>query len=632
MVDALVTGLAVATASTCSVAAAFMIFSALFRDERSTNQPQPDTEGLHFIFHEGRLADSTPRAGQLMQSLRKDDANTPGNDLVVLLSYLQRVIPDIAARIDALLPGASISLSGCGRRALSVQAQYRGGFLHMRVLAADDEAALLAIDSLSYGALQDELHLLRQIADRAPFPVWRCTSSGMIDWANSEYISLLAQLDPACHDLTWPLPPLFEIPSGCDRLALELRGKSCVFTHRTAPTSEGDLHYALPVDAGVQSEISRRDMIQMLTRTFASLPVGLALFDAKRRLQVFNPALVDLTGLDPLLLAGRPSLEQVLFALRERRMLPEPKDFGAWREAFMNVEAAAKAGEYDAEWCLDNGRVYHVSGRPQPNGAIAFFWEDVSTEATLARSYRARIERDASVIDALPDAVLVSDTSGQVLTGNAAFRRLSGLDPAASLGGGGLGTVLGHLRQISGGAVIWQRITELADAPEQGVSVQGSCILSNGNILGVRAQWLAGGLLMLTLRETGPQEARALPELSNAAIRDRLSMPDAVLVNLDMSASDGAGLKAAPQARPFHALPAQDRSALASSRPTGLSYFVHREETGVTVPSGDSGSVLRTGAQVPAPVDATPLRGTGSQLAAPRGRSVRHVGSRVPSA
>ena len=58
----------------------------------------------------------------------------------------------------------------------------------------------------------------------------------------------------------------------------------------------GMVFYALPADRLAPAEATLRDFMQTLTKTFAQLPIGLAIFDSSRILQLFNPALLDLTG------------------------------------------------------------------------------------------------------------------------------------------------------------------------------------------------------------------------------------------------------------------------------------------------------------------------------------------------
>ena len=74
---------------------------------------------------------------------------------------------------------------------------------------------------------------------------------------------------------------------------------------------------ALPADAAVRAERALREFVQTLTKTFADLPIGLAIFDRDRNLQLFNPALIDLTGLATGFLTARPTLYAFLDRLRE---------------------------------------------------------------------------------------------------------------------------------------------------------------------------------------------------------------------------------------------------------------------------------------------------------------------------
>ena len=108
----------------------------------------------------------------------------------------------------------------------------------------------------------------------------------------------------------------------------------------------------LPADAAVRAERSLREFVQTLTKTFADLPIALAIFDRQRQLQLFNPALIDLTNLPTGFLTARPTLFDLLDKLRELRMVPEPKDFRSWRQQMSNLESAAATGHHVEEWSL----------------------------------------------------------------------------------------------------------------------------------------------------------------------------------------------------------------------------------------------------------------------------------------
>jgi len=54
--------------------------------------------------------------------------------------------------------------------------------------------------------------------------------------------------------------------------------------------------------------MAQRNFVQTLTKTFAQLSIGLAIFNRERQLVLFNPALIDLTALPADFLTGRPHL------------------------------------------------------------------------------------------------------------------------------------------------------------------------------------------------------------------------------------------------------------------------------------------------------------------------------------
>jgi hypothetical protein len=43
-----------------------------------------------------------------------------------------------------------------------------------------------------------------------------------------------------------------------------------------------------------------------------------------------------------------------------------------------------------------------VTGRPHPNGAIAFLFEDISQEVSLTRRFRTDLDLDRGILDDFP--------------------------------------------------------------------------------------------------------------------------------------------------------------------------------------------------------------------------------------
>ena len=83
---------------------------------------------------------------------------------------------------------------------------------------------------------------------------------------------------------------------------------------REVYTTEKDgrrIHIASDVSRIVAAERTQKQFVQTLTKTFANLTVGLALFDRNRQLALFNPALIDLTGLTAEFLIARAQFDEL---------------------------------------------------------------------------------------------------------------------------------------------------------------------------------------------------------------------------------------------------------------------------------------------------------------------------------
>jgi PAS domain-containing protein len=91
------------------------------------------------------------------------------------------------------------------------------------------------------------------------------------------------------------------------------------------------------------------------------------------------------------------------------------------------MEEAAAQGTYQATWALGTGETFRVTGRPHPEGALAFLFEDITGETTLKRRFRSEIALGRAVMDRLDCAIAVFDPSGEMAFANAAYRKAIGL-------------------------------------------------------------------------------------------------------------------------------------------------------------------------------------------------------------
>ena len=276
----------------------------------------------------------------------------------------------------------------------------------------------------------EELETLRRINETVPYPAWKEDSDGHLTWYNKAYAQLYEQTRGGPVSKNKALFSKRRM-SPDNRVQIITGPDSAVdwFELTAVPSGKFTVYHATRITAVVSAEESQRTFVQTLAKTFAHLSIGLAIFDRNKQLALFNPALVDLTDLSAQFLSGRPDMLSFFDQLREKRRMPEPKNYLNWREEIADVIAAAADGRYEETWTLETGQTYNVKGRPHPDGATAFLIEDISAEMTLTRSFRAELEQAQLMLDKVGDAIALFSPAGVLIFSNAAFQTLWRIEP-----------------------------------------------------------------------------------------------------------------------------------------------------------------------------------------------------------
>jgi PAS domain-containing protein len=486
--------------------------SSIFSDDKS---------GAVFLFDADTLIDASPSARALLSA-----SAVRGGPMTRLMAYLQPRFPDFEPRLIALSGTGRLTLAsqGDGIAPLVVHAELRGGITRITLADPKTDRAAPGADLITQRAVAEELVQLRAVAAQAPMMIWRELADGDVVWANSAYIAYVTEKHLPEQDLTWPLLRIFERTASAQgatgqRQKIEgAKGGALWFDLISMAEGDGRLVFALPIDAAVQAETVLREFMQTLTKTFAHLPIGLAIFDRQRNLQLFNPALLDLTGLAPDFLSMRPSLAGVLDAMRDRNMIPEPKDYRGWRKMMTEMEKAAASGMYEETWSLPSGQTYRVIGRPHPNGALALMFEDISTEMSRTRRYRADLELGQSVIDEIPDAIAVFAQSGQLVLSNLAYTDLWNHDPAASLAESNIATLCKYWSGLTAPTTVWAEVENFAASVGNRDTWNAEARLTDGRLVSCRFAPIAGGATLASFRPI-TQVDSAVPRFSTARLR-----------------------------------------------------------------------------------------------------------------
>jgi len=498
----------------------------------------PVLEQTVFLFDDQSLVDATGPAHMLLEA-----APMAATEWARLAAFVTPRFAEFDRAMSGLAEEGRIELAArpdpeSGAVAgLRLIAEDVNGLARITLIDPEAEGRGILVDGLSHRAMEDELDLLRLTLDLSPLLIWREDESRTILWANRAYILRSGAFAESDETLAWPLPRLFDIPaesglSGARRMRLdEGEEKVSWFDCHSFALDHGVMHFALPADTAVRAEKALRDFVQTLTKTFADLPIGLAIFDRQRQLQLFNPALIDLTQLGPNFLSGRPTLYAFLNRLREARMMPEPKDYRSWRLQMTQLEQAAAAGFHCETWTLPSGQTYRVTGRPHPDGAIAFLFEDISSEMSLTRRFRAELEMGQEVLDLMSEAVAVFQPSGELAISNAAFSALWGFESDDGLQGV---TLLEAVRRWQTGtrpANIWADLRDFSTRLGERGQLEGDIELLDGRAFGCRFVSMTGGAMLARFLErpapvhssasstVAPKDAATQDALSEALIR-----------------------------------------------------------------------------------------------------------------
>ncbi|MFX0545479.1 PAS domain-containing protein [Roseovarius sp. S1116L3] len=340
---------------------------------------------------------------------------------------------------------------------------------------------------------------------RAPHPIWKTGLGGKVIWQND---ASKVAFDPAAHSDT--LSNDDSGKGGVTRLSVTPEGAARTRWYEVsrAEHSWGALHHATDITKVVNAERMQKDFVQTLTKTFAYLTIGLAVFDRNRKLALFNPALVDLTSLGVDFLSGQPDLMAFFDKLRDRRVMPEPRSYASWRTQIGEVIGAAEGGLYQETWSLPNDVTYRVTGRPHPDGAVAFLFEDISAEVMLARRFRSQLDLRQAALDSMPEAVMVIGPNGVLAFCNTSAIDLLGVDPDTCFADMSISDLMRACARALPAPPVWTEVEEQLRMRQQKSALRKAAEIAPGHSLTYRVELLPGGARMLILRSRAESAAK----------------------------------------------------------------------------------------------------------------------------
>jgi signal transduction histidine kinase len=156
--------------------------------------------------------------------------------------------------------------------------------------------------------------------------------------------------------------------------------------------------------------------------------VAIAIYGADTRLAFFNTAFARLWNLEEDWLGSKPTLDEVLERLRERRRLPEHADFRSFKSQ-QRAMFTSLITPHEELLHLPDERTLRLVVSPHPFGGLIFAYEDVTDRLALERSYNTLIEVQRETLDNLYEALAVFGSDGRLKLWNPPYAQVWRLEP-----------------------------------------------------------------------------------------------------------------------------------------------------------------------------------------------------------
>lgn len=382
---------------------------------------------------------------------------------------------------------------------------------------------------------ETRLDALAAAMDAAPEAMWQRDSDLTLTWVNKGYLDAVDQTDAES---------VLKEQKELDRNSRDLAQRALIFGEAQKETRYvviGGQRRAMDVTAvplphGVFSfardvteldELSRtlQQHLDAQRDTFNNLPVAVAIFGADQRLNFANKAYAELWGLDSAWLETRPSDGDILERLRDRRRLPEQRDFQAWKKERLGLYTRLLDRQKEM-WHLKGGKTLEVISGPHPLGGLIFAYADVSDKVALESSFNQLTHVQRASLDRLSDAVAVFGADGRLKLHNSAFREQWQLREEMLKEAPRFADVFAACRQLMPDDAHWSKLTSLiASGALERKSEEGPFERVDGRMMHFATAPLPDGSLLITVRDVTDSvtKARFLEERNAALVAaDRL--------------------------------------------------------------------------------------------------------------
>ena len=356
-----------------------------------------------------------------------DHETVSGSTLRRYIEKLRREGTDFAATIK--LPGGQI-IEADGKPA---GAQVVLWLQDASVRSEDARTVISRFQDDKLQAAKDPVAFIDMMR-RAPFPMWRITGSGRIEWVNDAYIEAVGAAD--ANSVLADQTHLDDKASRQAEAALRenkrqdetrpvvVSGQRRNMIVTVFPISGGAA--GLAMDAS-ETEALRKALtrhIRAHDETLNRMAEGVIVFSADQKVTFTNTAFATMFAIDPEWLVVSPKHGELLDHLREKQRLPVQDDYRAWKAQELAYYTDWPEESPDELWGLPDGRTLRLVRMRDPEGGLSLLFEDMTDQMTMQSRFNTLIGVQSATLDKLSEGIAVFGSDGRLKISNAAFARI----------------------------------------------------------------------------------------------------------------------------------------------------------------------------------------------------------------
>lgn len=296
--------------------------------------------------------------------------------------------------------------------------------------------------------------------------------------------------------------------------------------------AEGVAGYAIDIEDMEEVARAFRAFRDAQRSMLDQISIGVAQFDAERRISFANQPFYRVFNLPPGVVGEKTEFEQVLRLARENGRIPEVRDFPAWRSE--KARWFTQNEPVEEQWPLPESVHLRVVAQPMPDGGLVIIAEDRTEQLAISAGRDTLLRTRAATFDNLFEALAVFAPGGHLELWNRGFPHAWGIEPeqleASPQAEALLDAISGRLADPGDVKVIGEAIRQATLDRRRGV---GAVELADGRTLEFACVPLPDGNGLFTVLDvTASRQAEEALRERNRALEEADAVMTRFLANM----------------------------------------------------------------------------------------------------